>query len=67
MSVVLEVHGMSCAHCVAAITSAVEPLPGVTAVAVDLTGGTVTVDGTPDADAVAAAIEDSGYEVDPAA
>jgi copper ion binding protein len=63
MSVLLEVHGMSCAHCVSSITSAVSPLPGVTAVDVALATGTVRVDGTPDAEAVAAAIEDAGYDV----
>ena len=52
MSVLLEVHGMSCAHCVAAITSAVSPLPGVTAVDVALDAGTVRVEGTPDVVAV---------------
>lgn len=67
MSVVLKVDGMSCGHCVAAITSAVEPLPGVTGVEVDLPGGAVTVTGTPDVSAVAAAIEDCGYDVDRAA
>jgi copper chaperone len=65
MSVLLEVHGMSCAHCVASITSAVSPLPGVTGVDVALAAGTVRVDGTPDADAVTAAIEDAGYDVVP--
>lgn len=63
MSVLLEVHGMSCAHCVSSITSAVAPLPGVTAVDVALADGTVRVDGTPDLDAVTAAIEDAGYDV----
>ncbi len=67
MSVVLEVHGMSCAHCVASITSAVSPLPGVTGVDVALTAGTVHVEGSPDAGAVAAAIEDAGYDVGPQA
>lgn len=67
MSVVLEVHGMTCAHCVSAITSAVAPLPGVTAVDVALGAGTVCVDGTPDAEAVAAAIIDAGYDVVPSA
>ena len=65
MSVVLQVHGMSCAHCVASITSAVSPLPGVTGVDVVLADGTVRVDGTPDAQAVAAAITDAGYDVVP--
>ena len=63
MSVLLEVHGMSCAHCVGAITSAVSPLPGVTAIDVALEAGTVRVEGTPDVAAVSAAIEDAGYDV----
>jgi copper ion binding protein len=60
---VLEVHGMSCGHCVSAITSAVSSLSGVTGVAVDLEAGSVRVEGTPDAAAVTAAIEDAGYDV----
>ena len=54
---------MSCAHCVAAITSAVSTLPGVSGVDVDLTAGAVRVDGSPDEAAVTAAIEDAGYDV----
>ncbi|MGV0835886.1 heavy-metal-associated domain-containing protein [Mycolicibacterium thermoresistibile] len=63
MSVELEVEGMSCGHCVAAITSAVEPLPGVEGVDVDLGGGIVRVSGTVDERTVTAAIEDCGYDV----
>lgn len=63
MSMVFEVHGMSCAHCIAAITSAVTGLPGVTAVDVDLAGAQVRVDGSASPAAVAAAIEDAGYDV----
>ena len=63
MSMVLKVQGMSCGHCVASITSAVTALPGVTGVDVDLAAGAVRVDGTPDAAAVTAAIEDAGYDV----
>ena len=63
MSMVLEVRGMSCAHCVAAITSAVGALPGVTDVGVDLAGSVVRIGGTPDSAAVTEAIEDAGYEV----
>ena len=63
MSVSFEVHGMSCAHCVASITSAVSALNGVTGVDVALAAGTVRVDGTADPAAVAAAIEDAGYVV----
>lgn len=66
MSIVLNVHGMSCGHCVKAITAAVTPLTGVTSVDVDLSASRVTVAGTPDIAAVTAAIEDSGYDVDPA-
>jgi copper ion binding protein len=67
MSLTIEVDGMSCAHCVASITKAVQPLPGVTDVAVDLDAATVTVTGEPDQTAVVAAIEDCGYDVRPAA
>jgi len=63
MSMILKVQGMSCGHCVASITTAVTALPGVTGVDVDLTAGAVRVDGTPDAAAVTAAIEDAGYDV----
>jgi len=64
MGVVLRVQGMSCEHCVATITAAVKQVPGATDVNVDLATGVVTVGGTPDEHAVAAAIEDSGYDID---
>ncbi|BBY52140.1 putative metal-binding protein [Mycolicibacterium arabiense] len=63
MSMVIEVSGMTCGHCVSAITSAVSALPGVTGVDVDLQAGSVRIEGTPDAGAVTAAIEDAGYDV----
>ena len=66
MSVLLEVHGMSCEHCVTSITSAISILPGVTTVDVALAAGTVRVEGSPDVDVVTAAIEDAGYDVTPA-
>ena len=37
------VTGMTCAHCVQAVTEEVTSLPGVTDVAVDLTTGALTV------------------------
>lgn len=40
----IKVKGISCAHCVAAITKAVGGLPGVNNVKVDLAGGRVTYD-----------------------
>ncbi len=59
----LLVSGMSCDHCVAAITRAVRAVPGAGDVRVDLPIGRVTVDGNPDPGAVRAAIADEGYEV----
>jgi len=40
----IKVKGMSCAHCVAAMTKAVASLPGVTNVKVDLAEGRVSYD-----------------------
>ena len=58
------VEGMSCQHCIDAITSEVTKVPGVTSVAVELAERTVTVtgDGIDDA-GVRAAIDEAGYEV----
>jgi copper chaperone len=67
MSMIIAVRGMSCGHCASAITSAVSTLPGVAGVEVDVPGGTVHVDGTPDSAEVIAAIEDAGYDVATAA
>jgi len=59
------VEGMSCEHCVNAVTTEVRGLAGVTNVAVDLSDGLVTVTsaGPPDDAAVAAAIDEAGYEL----
>jgi copper chaperone len=63
----LQVSGMTCDHCVAAVTRAVQAVPAAGAVSVDLAHGRVAVLGDPDAAAVRAAIEDAGYEVAAAA
>jgi copper chaperone len=57
------VTGMTCAHCVAAVTEEVGAVPGVTGVEVDLATGalTVTSDTPVDDDAVAAAVDEAGY------
>ena len=57
--------GMTCGHCVNAVTEEVSQLPGVTAVDVDLASGglTVTSDAPVEEDAVRAAVEEAGYEV----
>ena len=59
----LSVVGMTCAHCVRAVTEAVSALPGVQAVAVDLASGTVRVEGQCDPGTVRAAIEGEGYTI----
>lgn len=59
----LQVPGMSCGHCVRAISAEVSDVPGVTAVTVDLSTKTVRVVGTADTGAVCAAIAEAGYEV----
>jgi copper chaperone len=57
--------GMTCGHCVNAVTEEVSQLPGVTGVDVDLTSGSVTVisEAPVDESAVRAAVEEAGYEV----
>lgn len=58
--------GMTCGHCVHAVTDEVNQLAGVTDVAIDLVAGgtshvTVTSDAPLDRDAVTAAIDEAGY------
>jgi copper ion binding protein len=59
------VTGMTCGHCVSAVTEEVSQVPGVTAVDVDLASGrlTVTSDAPVDDDAVRAAVDEAGYEL----
>jgi copper chaperone len=57
--------GMTCGHCVSAVTEEVSQVPGVTAVDVELASGglTVTSDSPVDDAAVRAAVEEAGYQV----
>lgn len=63
------VTGMTCGHCVSAVTSELKAIPGVTEVAVDLVAGgtsSVTVDSEKPVDdaQVAAALDEAGaYEL----
>ena len=64
--IVLHIEGMSCEHCVKAVTKAVGALPGIEDVSVDLKAKTATVDynsaqSTPET--IKAQIEDQGYDV----
>ncbi|MGZ4791820.1 MAG: heavy-metal-associated domain-containing protein [Ilumatobacteraceae bacterium] len=64
MKMVLEVPGMSCAHCEAAIKGEVGKVAGVGVVDVDLITKLVTVSGDDlDLQAITAAIDEAGYEV----
>jgi copper chaperone len=61
------VEGMSCAHCVAAVTAEVGQIPGVTGVNVDLATRLVAVTGDQvEAACVIAAIDEAGYDAVPA-
>ncbi len=60
-----QVTGMTCGHCVQAVTTEVRQLPGVTDVDIDLGSGQVKVtsDSPLDETAVRAAVEEAGYEL----
>ncbi|MDR0514672.1 MAG: copper ion binding protein [Coriobacteriaceae bacterium] len=63
---VLKVEGMSCDHCVKAVSEAVGALAGIGGVSVDLAGKTVSVEHDPSQTplaAIEAAIEDIGFDV----
>ncbi len=59
------VQGMTCAHCVVSVTEEVEEVPGVTHVEVTLETGSleVTSEEPVDRAAVAAAVEEAGYQL----
>ncbi len=59
-----NVTGMSCEHCVAAVTEEVGQVAGVSDVAVDLATGELMVQGSDvDAEAVRAAVATAGYSL----
>ena len=64
---VLHVAGMTCDHCVRAVSEELRSLPGVTGVAVDLATGRVEVDSDAPLDpgAASAAIDEAGYALVP--
>ena len=64
----VTVRGMTCGHCVGAVTQELTALPGVTGVAVDLHEGgdspvRVTTSTDLDPAAVRAAVEEAGYRI----
>jgi len=63
---ILKVGGMSCEHCVMAVTKAVGSIPGVESVNVSLEAGTAEVGYDParvSLDEIKAAIAEEDYEV----
>jgi len=58
-----QVQGMSCAHCVKAVTQAVQSAYPDARVEVDLDSGRVRVERADDAARVARLIEEAGYTV----
>lgn len=65
MTTVLNIEGMSCAHCVKHVTNALNELPGVSETVVSLEGKTATVqhDGTVTPEQMKLAVEEAGYTV----
>jgi copper chaperone len=61
-TLILDVPGISCDHCKAAIESSVGEVAGVASVTVDVPAKTVAVVGG-ERDAIVAAIDDAGYDV----
>ncbi|OWY63075.1 cation-transporting ATPase [cyanobacterium TDX16] len=59
------VTGMTCEHCVRAVTEEVSAIEGVTAVEVDLGSGRVTVESEAPLDrtSLVVAVDEAGYEV----
>lgn len=62
MTTTYSVPGMSCGHCVEAITGEVGKVDGVTDVTVDLDAKLVTVAGG-ERDAIVAAIDEAGFDI----
>jgi copper chaperone len=60
---VWTVQGMTCNHCVNAVTEEISGIAGVSDFAVDLATGTVTVtaDVDPTVDSIASAVDEAGY------
>jgi len=59
----LNVEGMSCEHCVKAVTKALAGVPGVDQVVdVSLDRGEAVVEGQPDTDKLVAAVKEEGYD-----
>lgn len=61
MTTTIRVDGMTCMHCVGAVTRALEKVPGVTKAEVSLEQKRATVTGDTDPAALVAAVKEEGY------
>ncbi|MNS38149.1 Copper chaperone CopZ [compost metagenome] len=61
--ITLNITGMTCGHCVQAVTQAVQAVPGVERVGIELETGIGVVHGHPDVQAVLDAVKEEGYDV----
>ena len=57
----LNIDGMTCGHCVAAVKKALEAVPGVTGAEVSLEGREAVVEGEASTEALISAIAEEGY------
>jgi copper chaperone CopZ len=66
-STMFEVTGMTCEHCVRAVTEEISGVAGVASVTVDLPSGSVTVIASRPVDRadIAAAVDEAGYTLVP--
>lgn len=64
MNTQLKIDGMTCGHCVAGVTKALQQVPGVQLASVSLADGSasVTHDETASAEALVSAVQEEGYE-----
>lgn len=60
-STTLKIDGMTCGHCVSAVTAALQKVPGVVSAEVSLDKGQAVVKGDADAAALVRAVEEEGY------
>lgn len=65
MNTTFEVKGMTCGHCVNAVTQEVMAIEGVESVSVDLESGRVSVESGAALDeaAIRGAVDEAGYEL----
>jgi copper chaperone len=59
----LEIEGMTCEHCVHAVTKALRQVPGVQKVQVTLKPGKALVEGQAEVEAMKSAVWEEGYRV----